>query len=45
MVATEIIPTEEAIAEYHEPGEAIDPDQLAQHYDLRERIGNAEAGK
>lgn len=37
MVASEIRPEEEAIAEYHEPDEAIDPDQLTQHYDAYEK--------
>jgi hypothetical protein len=37
MVASEIIPKEEATAGYHEPDEAIDPDQLAQHYDTYEK--------
>jgi hypothetical protein len=37
MVAPEIIPEEEAIAEYHEPSEAIDPNEPSKHYEACEK--------
>lgn len=37
IVAPEIIPNEEVIAEYDEPAEEIDTDELAKHYDAYEK--------